>query len=325
MNAGNRGANAREREAVRHSLLVHEAVVYGSAEELLSIAIPFISEGLERDEPVLAAPTSGNVVLMRRQLGRLADRVEWAKEPQRHKPVERLALFVRYAEDWLAGGARRIRLLGEAAWPASASSPATAEWKRYESYLNVALAQYPIWLLCPYAAGELPDSVVADACRTHPTVGDVEGRAMSSEYLAPEEYVRSLVRVPLPEPPDGTDELTFHTPAEARRFLARTGEEAGLGPEAVLDLELAAGEVTTNVFRHADGVPHLRTWIGDGSFVCEVRDGGPGIDDPFAGYTLPDERRPGGWGLSIARRLCEAVEIRSDATGTRVRLHLSLS
>ena len=130
--------------------LEHDAFVYSSAEEFLAAAVPFVRDGLAANEPVLGAPTRANADLLRKELGILADAVDW--HPDRHRPVERLALFVRYAEAMLARRARRIRLLGEPAWPASASSPATAEWKRLESYFNVALAQYPVWLVCPYAA-----------------------------------------------------------------------------------------------------------------------------------------------------------------------------
>ena len=133
--------------------------------------------------------------------------------PERHRPVERLALFVRYAEAMLARWARRIRLLGEPAWPASASSPATAEWKRLESYFNVALAQYPVWLVCPYAARELPEGIVTEAHRTHPVIGCSEARRQSHEYLDPEEFARGLDRAPLPEPPHGVAELAFSAPS----------------------------------------------------------------------------------------------------------------
>jgi anti-sigma regulatory factor (Ser/Thr protein kinase) len=303
--------------------LEHDAFVYNSAEELLSAAVPFVREGLAANEPVLAAPTSANADLLRKELGVLADAVDWARQPERHKPVERLAVFVRYSQGMLARGARRIRLLSEPVCLDSPSAPVTTEWKRYESYLNVALAPYSIWLLCPYPATELPAGVVADAPRMHPTLRCKERRVESAEYVEPEVFARNLDRMPLSAPSEGT-EVVFHAPSEVRRFVAQRGKGVGLGPEAVDQLRLATGEVAANVFRHGDGVPRVKTWIDAGSFVCEVRDEGPGIDDPFAGYEIPDGRRLGGWGLSIVRQLCDAVEIRSDAAGTRVRLQVKL-
>jgi anti-sigma regulatory factor (Ser/Thr protein kinase) len=303
--------------------LEHDAFVYNSAEELLSAAVPFVRDGLAANEPVLAAPTSANVDLLRKELGVLADGVDWASHPERHKPVERLALFVRYAEGMLARGARRIRLLSEPVCLASTSAPETTEWKRYDSYLNVALAPYSIWLLCSYSAVELPAGVVADAPRMHPTLRNGERRVESGDYIEPEAFARNLDRMPLRALPEST-EVRFHAPSEVRRFVAQRGEAAGLGPEAVDQLRLATGEVAANVFSHADGLPRVKTWIDDGSFVCEVRDEGPGIDDPFAGYEIPDGRCLRGWGLSIVRQLCDAVEIRSDTAGTRVRLHAKL-
>jgi hypothetical protein len=69
----------------------------------------------------------------------------------------------------------------------------------------------------------------------------------------------------------------------------------------------------------------VRTWLLRHAFVCEVSDTGSGIENPFVGYVTPDPARGGGWGLSIARHVCDVVEVRAGPVGTTVRLHLNLS
>lgn len=301
--------------------LVHDAFVYSSQDEFLAGALPFIREGIARGEPILAAPTTANVALLRRELGDDAGQVDWAAAPEEHKAVQRLGIFLGYIADQCRGGTNRVRLLGEPVWPAD-SEAGVAEWKRYESFLNVALAPHPVWLLCPYDARELSESIVADACRTHPTMGHGHGREESSDYLEPAAFSRRLdAQRQFPAPPPDAVERSFDDVGEARRFVVEQARAAGVDAEKLGDVKLAVSEVATNVFRHATGRATVRTWARANAFVCEVSDTGPGISDPFVGYVVPDPPRPGGWGLAIARQVCEVVEIRASAVGTTVRLH----
>jgi hypothetical protein len=58
--------------------------------------------------------------------------------------------------------------------------------------------------------------------------------------------------------------------------------------------------------------------------VCEVRDGGR-FSDPLVGRRRPTSDRIGGRGLWIANQLCDLVQVRTFATRSIVRLHLSRS
>lgn len=304
--------------------LAHDAFVYSSDDEFLAGAMPFLQVGVELGEPILAAPTHENIIWLRRELGEASDRVVWAENPHAHKPVERLELFRRFIADQTTRGARRIRLLGEP-WPAE--SPAgIVEWKRYEAFLNLALAASPVWLVCPYDARELPDDVLDDARRTHPNLGHGAGRHASPDYLEPDEFASRLDRqIPLQALAPGAPELLFETAADARAFIGRIGQEAGLDSDRIEDAKVAVSEIVTNVLRHASGRARIRTWLLPHVFVCDVSDVGPGIDDPFAGYVVPDVTQAEGWGISIARQLCDVVEIRGSAQGTTVRVHLNRS
>ena len=308
--------------AVESSRLVHEAFVYSSQDEFLAGALPFLEEGVERGEPMLAAPTHANARLLRERLGGRSQSVDWAENSETHRTVERLGIFLHYIDSHLASGATRVRLLGEPCWP-EGGGPGVAEWKRYESFLNIALAAHPVWLVCPYNGRRLAPDILEDARRTHPSIGYGETRASSTDYLEPNDFARRIDEARLPRPPADTAEGYFRTAFQIRRFVAEHGRAAGVEAESLEDAELAASEVAANVFLHAAEVARIRAWTEDARFVCEIDDTGRGIHDPFAGYEIPEPTAPAGRGLSIARRLADVVEVRTTPTGTVVRLHFT--
>jgi anti-sigma regulatory factor (Ser/Thr protein kinase) len=308
--------------AVESSGLVHDAFVYSSEDEFLAGSLPFLEEGVERGEPILAAPTHANARLLQERLGRRVGSVDWAENSESHRTVERLGLFLEFIQGHIDRGAARVRLLGEPCWP-ERGGPGVAEWKRYESFLNVALAPHRVWLVCPYDSSRLAPDIVEDARRTHPSMGFGESRADSPDYLDPIDFARRIDDVRLPRPPAEAAEGYFRTAADVRRFVREHGLPAGVEAERLEDAELAASEVAANVFRHAADVARIRAWTEDDRFVCEIDDTGRGIHDPFAGYELPEPTAPAGRGLPIARRLADVVEVRTIGTGTVVRLHFT--
>lgn len=304
--------------------LVHDAFVYSSHEELFAGTVPFIEEGIERGEPILAAPTHANARLLQKRLGKRASAVDWAENSESHRAVERLGIFLDYVGGHVEAGATRVRLLGEPCWPTD-GGPGVIEWKRYESFLNMALAPLPVWLVCPYDSSSLAPDIVDDACCTHPNMGYGEGRASSPDYADPLDFARRLNRTPLTRPPADAAEGYFKSPAPARRFVSAQARIAGLSTEKLHDAELAASEVSANVFTHAAEVARIRAWTEDGVFVFDIEDTGRGIDDPFPGYTIPELTAQNGRGLLMARRLADVVEVRTTPTGALVRLHFNLN
>ena len=305
---------------VESSGLVHDAFVYASEEEFLAGALPFLEEGIDHGEPILAAPTHANAQILRGKLRRRARAVDWAEDSEVHRTVERLRIFLDYIGEHVSGGATRIRVLGEPCWPPE-GGPGVAEWKRYESFLNVALADQPVWLVCPYDGSRLAPDIVQDAHLTHPYFGHGDSRTASADYLDPAAFAGRIDDVSLPRAPEDASERYFGNAGAIRRFVASEARAAGLAVDRVDDAELAAGEVAANVFRHAADVARVRTWVASGSFVCDIDDTGRGIEDPFAGYGIAEPTALGGRGLTIARRLADVVEIRSTSTGALVRLH----
>ncbi len=203
--------------------LVHDAFVYSSEQEFLAGALPFLEEGIDLREPILAAPTHANGELLRARLGRRAKAVDWAESQEAHRTVERLGILLQFINREQKRGAIRIRVFGEPCWP-SGGGPGVAEWKRYESFLNVALADYPVWLVCPYDANRLSQDIVEDALLTHPAIGYGAGRTPSPGYLEPSEFAKRIDHVPLPRPPEDASERYFGHAGAVRRFV---GDEAG--------------------------------------------------------------------------------------------------
>jgi anti-sigma regulatory factor (Ser/Thr protein kinase) len=308
---------------VESSGLVHDAFAYASEEEFLAGALPFLEEGIDRSEPILAAPTHANAQLLRGRLGRRAKAIDWAENAETHRAVERLGIFLDYIGEHASRGATRVRLLGEPCWPPE-DGPGVAEWKRYESFLNVALADHPVWLVCPYDAVRLAPDIVEDARLTHPNVGYGAGRTACADYLEPAAFAMRIDGVPLARAPEDANERYFGNAGAVRRFVRTEARAAGLEAARVNDAESAAGEVAANVFRHAADVARVRSWVANGTFVCDIDDTGRGIDDPFAGYAIAGPQAQGGRGLTIARRLADVVEIRTTPTGALVRMHFSL-
>ena len=142
--------------------LVHDAFVYSSDEEFLAGALPFLEEGIDLREPIIAAPTPANGDLLRARLGRRAKAVDWAEGHEAHRTVERLRDPPPVHRPAAEPRRHPHPGFGEPCWPPR-GGPGVAEWKRYESFLNVALADYPVWMVCPYDASRLSQDIVEDA------------------------------------------------------------------------------------------------------------------------------------------------------------------
>jgi anti-sigma regulatory factor (Ser/Thr protein kinase) len=300
---------------------VHQALVYEDVEGLLGPVIPFVRDGLERGDRVLAVTTRTNIDALSGALGDDAGRVDFQEAEQWYvSPSRTLRAYADYVAT--EGNGRSVRVIGEPVWPGSEA--AVREWARYESIVNVALAGAPAWIVCPYDASALPAGILDFALRTHPELCAASGAVPSDEFLDPRAFSAALDEAGLPDPPPGAAERPLaQGPSRLRRFVAVKAAAAGVSLHRLGDLQLAVHEVLTNAVVHGRGRGCVRVWSEDGAVVCEVADDGPGLPDPLAGH-LPPPEQPRGFGLWIARQLCDLVEVRSSEAGTRVRLSLRL-
>jgi anti-sigma regulatory factor (Ser/Thr protein kinase) len=297
--------------------LRHHALLYDSPDDFVAAMAPFAREGLEGDNPVFVATAAANVVALREELGDDAERVDLndTTEWQAH-PYGRLQAFRALADGVRSGGT--LYAMGEPVW--RGSEAAIRQWARYESLINLALADAPMRFVCLYDAAGLPDRILDYALQTHPEQVRGTETVPTDRFVPPHEF---RVGSP-PTPGDGARELPLDAVADFRRALADYARSTGLRDDRVDELVMAANEVATNALLHGEAPRCARAWCEDGELVCQVVDGGSGLHDPLAGWVPPEDVGNGGWGLPIARQLCDVVDIAPTPPGTIVSLHLSL-
>ena len=129
---------------------------------------------------------------------------------------------------------------------------------------------------------------------------------------------------PLPPPAPGAMSYQYTTDlAAVRAVVYRYAKKAGLPESRAVDLVLAVSEVAANTVRHAKSPGSLKIWYDTEKIVCQIQDDGT-ITDPLAGRRRPSLEAMGGHGLWIVNQVCDEVEVRSDETGTTIRLHMDL-
>jgi anti-sigma regulatory factor (Ser/Thr protein kinase) len=298
--------------------LLHQALLYRSPDEFAAAMAPFAREGLERGDSVLAATTPANIAALTAELGpdavdcHLHDTADWHP-----RPADRL-LAVRRMVDALPAGTE-LRAMGEPLW--RGTDAVRREWARYEAIINLALAGSPLRFVCLYDAASLPEDVLAHARNTHPEVQVGGPPRPSDSFVAPERYVAGLAGI---SADGGLDLPVDDDHHRFRRALIDVARASGLSQRRAEDLVIAANEVVSNAELHGAPPVAARVWTTADELVCEVSDGGAGIADPLAGWGLPANSAREGWGLSIARQLCDALEVRHDGRGSSVSLHVSL-
>jgi len=133
------------------------------------------------------------------------------------------------------------------------------------------------------------------------------------------------LRALLPSPPNDAMYHTYRSDlSQVRALVLQQAREAGLPEGRANDLVLAVSEVAANTLRHTQGPGTLTIWHDSDEVVCEIRDSGT-ITDPQAGQRKPPPNASGGHGLWLVRQVCDLVELTSDATGTTIRMHMTLS
>lgn len=304
--------------------LRHDALVYADPETFVEATVPMLREGVLAGQSAFAAVAAPNLELIAAELGPLAARVRLvdAREWYR-RPMTTLLEYHAYITSELDGGSPGVRIVGEPAWP-DGPPELLAEWVRYESVLNEALAEMPVWARCPYDARALPQDVVRRSAWTHAAVvGDGAG---DGAYLSVRELFAQLSD-PVPPAPNDAVSSAFEVGdvSGVRGFLAGVATAAGMDAVRVAELCSAANEVATNAFVHGRAGVGVTAWVDADRLVCEIVDRGPGVVDVLGGWLPPDPRQVGGWGLWLARHLSDALEVRSRPGRTVVRISKRLT
>jgi anti-sigma regulatory factor (Ser/Thr protein kinase) len=297
----------------------HEALFYRGEAGFLAGLLPFLREGLDRDEAVIVAEPRHRLDLLRDALGEDADAVEWLDMAEIGANPARIIGVWAAALDRHTAAGRTVRGVGEPAF-AGRRETELVECRLHELLLNTAFDDGPGWrLLCPYDVDGLPHSVSQGALLTHPLHSTGTGR-LSSEHYAAGGHLEAFA-VPLPAPAGsvfrgmyGADDV----PA-TRRTVAQYARSCGLPEERVEVLELAASELATNSIRHGGGSGSLAMWLEPGAVIVEFSDAGR-LLDPLTGRLTPSLEQEGGRGLYLVNQLCDLVAVRSSDHGTTVRV-----
>jgi anti-sigma regulatory factor (Ser/Thr protein kinase) len=305
----------------------HDGLLYDDDEHLVRVAAPFLRDGLAAGDAALIATTPRAAGVLREAVGdhpllHVLDRRD-AYPARTPAGITRLR---RLAEQHAGEGVPQVRVVGEVDFGATERD--WLEWQRYESVVNEALLDSPLWGVCVFDTQRLPAPLLDAAVATHATLLRPEGRAGNAGFVDPAAYLRGLPvpdepREATPPPLDAPDVSDF---AGLRHAVAAELARASTDDDLVGDFLLAVDEMVSNAVRHGRPPVSLRLWTAADRIVCTIGDGGPGWDDPFAGYgpAHGDDLSRGGMGLWLARQLCDHVDISGGAGGTGVEVRLTV-
>jgi transcriptional regulator with XRE-family HTH domain len=176
---------------VSPGLLKHRILEYGSDDEYLATAIPFLMEGIARSDCLLMVTAKHPMSLVRGALGDDARHVEFLDPAEWYSSLRDAASGYRtFVRERFARGAPWVRIIAEPVWTGR-SETQLVEWFRYESVINLSFASSPATIVCSYDTRSLPDSVLINARRTHPEIAGA-GVVTNPSYENPADFLMTL-------------------------------------------------------------------------------------------------------------------------------------
>lgn len=170
-------------------LLEHRVLPYSGDDEFLAGAAPFMAEGAEQGEQLLAVTTAAKFELLREALGAQARFMQFVEAQAWYEtPVAALGRYRQFVNDSLEGGARWVRIIGEPVWQGR-SRAEVATWNRYEALVNIAMASAAVTIVCPYDTRVASSEILGECGRTHPLVMTEDGSVPSETYVDSEAFL----------------------------------------------------------------------------------------------------------------------------------------
>ncbi|MCZ7438652.1 sensor histidine kinase [Micromonospora sp. WMMC241] len=306
--------------AAGHVGYFHEAILYDSDDHLLAVVLPFLLGGVEAGEPTVVGLGGRGAELVRRALPTGAEVTFLPGADVYSRPTAAIRAYREMLTGHVAAGATQIRIVGEL--PPVVFGATWDWWARYESAINHAYDDFPLWSMCAYDRRVTPPHVLTDVTRTHPRIARPDGsHEPTGVYTDPASYLAECRPAPL-DPLQHTApavELVDPTPARAREAV-RAADAGLLPPDGVDDLVMAVSEVVCNALRHGTPPVRMRLWCAPDRIVVAVHDRGPGPKDPYAGLLPAGDGTEGGLGLWISHQSCDHVTHHRDADGFTIRL-----
>lgn len=318
------GGPASARSAPAGHRLRHDAYFYDDGDRYVADVLHFVRDGIARDEPVLVAVPDTHLEHLRAGLSptevdrvRLYDMAVAGRNPGQILG-SLFGAFVRAHDDGC------VRIVSEVLWPERTDQeyPACVE---HEALVNVALADTPAHVLCPYDVVRLPPFVISDATRTHPTLIRAGERCASPAYADPGATAVSVDR-PLSPAPDDAEIVVVNAitgPRTVRRVAYQFGERTGLAADRIEDLTITVHELAVNTILHGGGAGLMSIWAAEHHVVVQIDDGGH-IADPLVGRRPPAPSEVG-HGLAVVHQVADLVRVHRTGEGTTVRAWFRLT
>jgi anti-sigma regulatory factor (Ser/Thr protein kinase) len=306
--------------AAGHRGYLHEAIRYDSDDHLLSVAVPFLLGGVAADEPTIVALGERNAALVRGALPEGCP-VEFLSNGAMYaRPASAIRSYRELLAGHVANGAGQIRIIGELSRESFGET--WDWWANYESAINSAYDEFPMWSMCAYDARTTPAPVLADVARTHPRTALPDGsHPLNEDYTDPVQFLLEN-RPADPDPLQRTapaDDLIDISPAHARRVVRRA-DRGHLSADDLEGLVIAVSEVVTNAHQHGRPPVRMRLWTAADRIVVTVDDSGPGPKDPYAGLLPATSDASAGLGLWITHQSCSHVRMRRRPSGFTICL-----
>ncbi len=271
----------------------HNLTVYDDDDHLATRVADYLTGGIERDQASIAVVDARKWALLSEALGPAVSRLQHLdRDTYYTRPEAAIAGYDARIRRLVRDGARSVRVFGEL--PLCVTQEQVDTWITYEAILNRAFERHPVSILGGCDAREQPDAIVEGSWRTHP---HVLGQGWEDNH-------------------------DYHDPAEiVRRHTRPSDSPLGLRPLDVNgDVVAFRRQLLANARRHGDGIRSVRIGRVGASFVCEISDRGPGIEDPLAGYVPPAPGGDAGGGLWVARQLTRRLDLLSTDHGLTARL-----
>jgi anti-sigma regulatory factor (Ser/Thr protein kinase) len=308
----------------------HAAAFYDSDQDLRPRVLAFLRAGLDGGEAVVAVVSQRAEKILSAALGDDAAQIRWGLPGLSYQHLGRMSEVLRgyLAGRRAAGAATRLLTEGDLeGGPRGASR--RAAYLRAEAAATHLFGAYGFPRVCLYDRRRYPPEVLADVARVHPQVVSAGGQATgNAEFVEPAAYLSAHPGPVSPLPADIALEMKLTGVSDLAVARHRVGDAARILGLPMADsrlVEVAAGEVIANAFRHGIMPGQVRVWASNGAVTVRVDSGGPGEAVATAGFQPPDLNGGEGAGLWVARQLADVVQVETRPDATIVELQFPLS
>ena len=302
----------------------HDAVLYGSDDELLEMVVPFLTDGAKSGEPTLVAMDAIKTAMIQDVIGQPAG-ITFFSPGDYQRPATSINTWFKRFQKLVNQGATQIRAIGEI--PTIDVNAGWRGWASYESAINHAFEKFPLWGLCAYDTRLAGADVLQDVARTHPRLLTRSGdNGHNPHYEDPVSFLATQRTAGCHLVRDTTPEIVLLDPTSevARRAAGTAARSAGLSHTERQDLELALTELTTNAYLHGQPPVTVEMWWTPGSVIAAVSDSGAGPSDPLVGLVPVSPAAHGGRGLWITNQICDAVSLTATPDGFTARFAIGV-